>query len=239
MLYSLLPHKELRFIFPAIPLLNLGAAATCVKVLNALQSKSGGQMLKISAHLFLLGVLLGSALLTVVFSLASIHNYPGGRALDCLHKLSIPSEQVKLGGSAGDCDNFGPVAGKPLSLEEVPPEKKVHIGVAAAQQGVSLFGEEFRQRQWVYSKEEKLRNEDYDQFDYLLMSETEQAESLGEAGFRLRRRIRSFGGLDATEIASSLGTCLIRSKHVGEPSDCVKLGMAGADILLLERDPRK
>lgn len=34
-LYSALPHKELRFIFPALPVLTLGAASAVIKVLRA------------------------------------------------------------------------------------------------------------------------------------------------------------------------------------------------------------
>uniref|UniRef100_A0A1I7RST6 Mannosyltransferase n=1 Tax=Bursaphelenchus xylophilus TaxID=6326 RepID=A0A1I7RST6_BURXY len=76
-LYSFLPHKELRFIIYAFPLLNLAAANFCARLwIN--KDKSWAR------YLIALGVgthLLANVILSCVFLYASARNYPGGDAL--------------------------------------------------------------------------------------------------------------------------------------------------------------
>nr|CAG4643891.1 EOG090X04MD [Lepidurus arcticus] len=80
-LYSFLPHKELRFIIYAIPLLNVAVASACDRMWenrtkdNVRGVLALGSVLHIFANLMLTGFLL-----TV-----SRHNYPGGEALRLLH----------------------------------------------------------------------------------------------------------------------------------------------------------
>ena len=78
-LLSLLPHKELRFVFPALPLLTLAGAAAA----DGLWSFSGKW--RPLARLACLGLVIATLLLTVVGSLAAHLNYPGGVALRALH----------------------------------------------------------------------------------------------------------------------------------------------------------
>lgn len=104
-LYSLLPHKELRFILPAFPLFNVSAAAGLASAHRLLLSvhrpppklKSSGSSLPLpappAAKLLssLLAVcscvlLLCTVLGTSVFLRASHHNYPGGVALRALNE---------------------------------------------------------------------------------------------------------------------------------------------------------
>lgn len=74
-LLSFLPHKELRFVFPALPLLNLSAA----KFLAADRRALGAAC-----------VALNAAATAALFVRAAAANYPGGLALKTLHDLSCP-----------------------------------------------------------------------------------------------------------------------------------------------------
>lgn len=103
-LYSILPHKELRFIFPAIPLINVAAAAG-----GARSCRMKG-IVGVLASFVVFGLCAGTLAATIIFSLASSANYPGGVAMVALH-----------------------------TLEPTEPALSVHIGNLAATTGVSRF----------------------------------------------------------------------------------------------------
>ena len=106
-LYSLLPHKELRFILPSFPLFNVLAAhgltslyhlslavfhpAPKLKSDSALPppAKTASQTLTLLTLLTALTLLLLTCLGTSLFLLASHHNYPGGRALAMLNERLV------------------------------------------------------------------------------------------------------------------------------------------------------
>jgi len=74
-LLSFIPHKELRFVFPALPLLNLCAAVACERLWR-------NRILRVAV----LGVVAATAAATlIIFAPASRNNYPGGVALRLLH----------------------------------------------------------------------------------------------------------------------------------------------------------
>ncbi|WOL09573.1 dol-P-Man:Man(7)GlcNAc(2)-PP-Dol alpha-1,6-mannosyltransferase isoform X2 [Canna indica] len=81
LLYSKLPHKELRFIIGSVPMLNVSAAITASR-LYINRKKDGWRWL----YILFLGSLLVSLGCSIMMFLASYNNYPGGYALEALHQ---------------------------------------------------------------------------------------------------------------------------------------------------------
>lgn len=79
-LYSKLPHKELRFIILAIPMLNLSAAIAATRIYNN-RKKTIWKW----AYIGMIGSLFASLGFSMIMSAASYANYPAGYALDALH----------------------------------------------------------------------------------------------------------------------------------------------------------
>jgi alpha-1,6-mannosyltransferase len=160
--YSLLPHKELRFVFYVAPLLNVvaahGIAALERRAVPLFDRVAALDWLATPAYALFghrrqdspparrrwlaralpnaLGalLLLASALATVAFAMAAANNYAGGEAMRIMH------ERIANGGGGE----------QPIS---------VHICNAAAQSGVTRFTEH-RSPRWRYSKEENLSDAD-------------------------------------------------------------------------------
>ncbi|KAL6779644.1 hypothetical protein ACKKBG_A13140 [Auxenochlorella protothecoides x Auxenochlorella symbiontica] len=123
-LYSFLPHKEARFLFPALPLFTACAAVALQRILhNAWHAKHGWRL----AAAGTLGIFLAGAGVTALTTAVSRANYPGGVAIRRLHELG--------GGSKG--------AGAHPT--------RVHVGTLAAMTGVSRFTE-LPGGAWMYSK---------------------------------------------------------------------------------------
>ena len=136
MLFSFLPHKEIRFIFTAFPMFNACAAYGLSRLhqvtfsdMNESNSKRKTTQIPfwISRVMYLCGVaavsftMLGSA----IFVRLSNANYPGGVALERL--------RLHLDASISQ----SPTTSKSPKWEDV----HVHVDVAAAMTGVSLFGQ--------------------------------------------------------------------------------------------------
>jgi alpha-1,6-mannosyltransferase len=143
LLYSNLGHKEVRFLFPVLPLWNLAGAAALQRLWLG-RRKSAARRLALLAAL---AALAAGLALTLVTAAASRHNYPGGDALRQLHEAAAPDAAAAA------------AAGRSL---------RVHIGVLPAMTGVSRFGE--AGAPWEYSKAEGLMTEQLAQqrFDFLL-----------------------------------------------------------------------
>ncbi|XP_057979719.1 dol-P-Man:Man(7)GlcNAc(2)-PP-Dol alpha-1,6-mannosyltransferase isoform X2 [Malania oleifera] len=136
-LYSKLPHKELRFIIVSIPIFNLSAAIAANRIYNN-RRKVFWNLLNI----VMLGSLLISLGCTILFFMASYHNYPSGYALKELHQIGHPINNSK--------------------------EQWVHIDPFSAMNGISRFCE--NDYPWRYSKEEGIPLKEFCQrnFTYLL-----------------------------------------------------------------------
>eukprot|EP00469_Lotharella_globosa_P007651 CAMPEP_0167771968 /NCGR_PEP_ID=MMETSP0111_2-20121227/580_1 /TAXON_ID=91324 /ORGANISM="Lotharella globosa, Strain CCCM811" /LENGTH=306 /DNA_ID=CAMNT_0007661395 /DNA_START=283 /DNA_END=1203 /DNA_ORIENTATION=- len=179
-LYSFLPHKELRFIFPALPMLNAIATMPLTRYLapfldgpspkksketSRTSSSWGGGYVEATCAVL---CLVASALVTIVFAYASALNYPGGYALAKVH------------------DHFG----CPASNATINRKLSVHIGNIAAINGVTRLGE--RTECYIYSKKENLNPTDLTAFDVVIS----ELESLGVDGFQLLFKEEAFERID-------------------------------------------
>lgn len=154
--YSILPHKELRFIFYALPAFNIAAAVGLEWLRRSalrLYRKSQRPVLVLAMLAGAAGCLGFSAVATAVSLAASVNNYPGGRAMSALQarELGRPCVMVRT-------------RGHPWQMERYA----VHIDTAAAMTGVTRFLERddggagaaapsdilCPRRRWVYSRAE-------------------------------------------------------------------------------------
>ncbi|KAI4339608.1 hypothetical protein MLD38_024527 [Melastoma candidum] len=84
LLYSKLPHKELRFIIGAVPVLNFSAAVAASRIYNNRRKPLWRLLLLLAVGLFAV-----SCGCTIMTFLASYENYPSGYALKELHQNRI------------------------------------------------------------------------------------------------------------------------------------------------------
>ncbi|OVA11300.1 GPI mannosyltransferase [Macleaya cordata] len=90
LLYSKLPHKELRFIIGAIPFFNLSAAIAATRLYN--NRKKGVWKW---FYFVMIGSLVVSLGCSIVMFLASYENYPSGYALKDLHWMARENNSSK------------------------------------------------------------------------------------------------------------------------------------------------
>nr|VDD59699.1 unnamed protein product [Brassica oleracea] len=129
LLYSKLPHKELRFIISSVPMLNLSAAVAASRMYEFYQIyKNRKKTIWKLANMVMLALFAISAGCTVFTFMASYNNYPSGYALKRLHQISHPAN--------------------------VKGEEWVHIDTFSAMNGISRFCESAFP--WRYSKEEEM-----------------------------------------------------------------------------------
>ena len=129
-LYSILPHKEIRFLFPVFPILflviSIGINILYEKGNNLFPKKRNVMLSKLVTRLGVSSIIIFNLLVSVGFVYISYHNYPGGNALQQFHIYL--AGHMKLSSSSSSSS---------LSSSVV----RVHIDPDAAMTGVSRFGE--------------------------------------------------------------------------------------------------
>ncbi|XP_050236327.1 dol-P-Man:Man(7)GlcNAc(2)-PP-Dol alpha-1,6-mannosyltransferase isoform X2 [Mercurialis annua] len=134
LLYSKLPHKELRFIISSVPMLNLSAAVAANRIYNN-RKKTTWKFL----NLVMLGSFLISLGSTFVFFLASYNNYPSGHALKALHQTG---QLADMDEKLVHIDTFSAMSGISRFCENDYPWRY------SKEEGISL--NEFRDRNFTY-----------------------------------------------------------------------------------------
>ena len=180
-LYSILPHKEVRFIFVALPLLNC-IAAKGMHILHCLMldtylDDTGGttnqrqsMVLKYAKRILFCGGL-GAILLTLlgsqVFVAVSEQNYPGGDALLTLSKDLEERSLSKV--QQGDVHVYVDVASAmsgAMSLFGIRYLEQSCIQRETGHANVEGLGESCKVSKGGY--EEENANKDYEKFDFML-----------------------------------------------------------------------
>ncbi|XP_050439362.1 probable Dol-P-Man:Man(7)GlcNAc(2)-PP-Dol alpha-1,6-mannosyltransferase [Adelges cooleyi] len=110
LIYSILPHKELRFIIYVFPVLNVSTAVYCNRIWQTKLNPKG--LANLISLAFCAGHIVGNIILTILLASAAKQNYPGGNAMTLLHLYEHNNFQTNY---------------------------SVHIGNLAAQTGVTRF----------------------------------------------------------------------------------------------------
>ncbi|KAF8702881.1 hypothetical protein HU200_032717 [Digitaria exilis] len=131
-LYSKLPHKELRFIIGSIPMFNVSAALAASRLYNN-RKKSGWNLL----YILMLGAFLVSLGYSAVTFMASYNNYPGGYALKALHEADSSGKEKMV-----HIDAFTAMSGVSRFCENEYPWRY------SKEEGLSV--EEFQERNFTY-----------------------------------------------------------------------------------------
>ena len=157
-LYSFVEHKEVRFLFPALPVFNLCAAVSLSHIHDrataTFKDKNPSAFYRLLYFFCFCGIL-ASAMISRTFALLSYRNYPGGDAMNRL--VDYVRRQ------------------KPTGLV------RVYIDVASAMSGVSLYSQQYAQEstpgvQWEFFKEgyeTQNQIDSYDDFDFFLSEKSD------------------------------------------------------------------
>lgn len=173
MLYSFLPHKELRFIIYIIPLLNVPVAVFCQKCWSFLGKSN---RLKKCLALIPIGHLILNIVYTILMLKVSYHNYPGGEALMKLHTLEHERQSATV-----YIDNYA-----------------AQTGVSRFGQ-LHDTSSESGSKHWIYDKTENFTIEDLlnqSKFTYMLVENKDVTKTLVQKsiGYETVASVEAFAG---------------------------------------------
>jgi len=151
-MYSFLPHKEWRFIIYTIPLLNMASGIGLSDLWLSYHSRN--IRLRFLYRLAIIFCFLIAIVTTTISLMASIHNYPGGVALQRLHEIEKINPSISTSSSSSPT-TITTTATNTGSMIEFNPDIHVHIDIPAAMTGISRFGE--HSSTWIYSKNEFIK----------------------------------------------------------------------------------
>lgn len=214
-LYSILPHKELRFIFYVLPVMNAAAAigldAELLRMYGNASTYAAKKNDDYSRPVRTNGVVLrgivfaGLALLTfsssimqtVISSTVSQKNYPSGNAMRRMHEID------------------GILYTKTLCTSGRSRIARVHIDVDSAMNGVSQFVQLSDENKgscptWMYSKRENVENIVWGEYTHLISTER------NVLGFCVIHTERIFAGVDwrQASLISVPHTFVHRNKNI-------------------------
>lgn len=191
-IYSWLPHKELRFVFYAIPSLNIAAASGLDFLYRQVRRNKG------DGRYYSFRIIFGAICVAISFAMtilslaASTQNYPGGHALLALQQLERSRSCLVNPCPEGDY----------LLLSML----HVHIDADSAMNGVTRFLEipetqSFSPKRiqiWTYSREEDLSNLQLTNFTHLITARPEVE------GFRVIFVQSGYGGISLKHVIPSI-----------------------------------
>ena len=178
-LYSFLGHKELRFLFPTLPLWNLSAALGLDTLFFKSKNSTAISLLRLAV---LGGCFLGVSM-TIVSSKASYLNYPGGLGLVEAKNLIRMSKEIQSEPVVLHIDTYAAMTGVSRFLQEPKVSNNEKILGNNRANGTSV--------EILYSKEEGLELDEYQTkgFDYLLN------EHAHVPGYHMVKTIEGFHGI--------------------------------------------
>lgn len=169
-LYSILPHKEWRFIVYTMPPITATAALGAAYLWNR---RSRSIFASLGSRLLVLSTLATFLLSTFVLLPASAANYPGAYALNALHSHHDQSPPADSSASQSSSDGMA-----------------VYLGNLACQTGVTRFLQKPDAEGWSYDKTEnettKSTSAFWDRFDYILVEASVDPEYRDSDETRLR-----------------------------------------------------
>jgi alpha-1,6-mannosyltransferase len=162
-IYSILPHKETRFIFPVIPSLTLAAALPASYIWIR---RHRTLMYRLSSIVLVLSTLLSALIANIVILPLSALSYPGAHALNALH------------------DHVSSVRSLGAITNDTISTIRVHLDNLSTQTGITRFLQQpcpfgIVPGCWVYDKSENTTNLLdsfwWTQFDYTIMESPQLA----------------------------------------------------------------
>jgi alpha-1,6-mannosyltransferase len=159
MLYSFLPHKEVRFLFPAIPVFNVLGAIGFIQSMKLIVVDW-----KIVSKSFMIGVIVSSLTLCFMIScgflMVSSYNYPGGEAVVWLENQLLSRNNSEIN-STVHIDAYSAMNGVSLFLYDTSAVKKQQVKWYKTPE--DLGGEQI-----LHNRNNNNNNMEWKKFNYLV-----------------------------------------------------------------------